>query len=458
MGVVYGGGLRLTTVVVPLWRCAGRPGGESRTTSATSLTSIPSLGINAPRRSVTQTYSRWDQAPLCCSNHGGPDYAWKQGSKEDRTLSDRKARKVAEALTGVSIAEIWPQQQELTRLDERTRPPSYLVKIALEEYLGIRLPRPYEKSAWAIPLSYEGTEFEISDWKRSTWSIFGHKGASTAASELAKKLSAAAKIIDSHLRKVCRRLLDQGEFSLNNQFHRYRALFEMFRAEFQSRLQRPPLPPKPSEGAGLADLGKQIEHGFALLTDNSLRRQGNLLAATVFFFSLSEVIFDACFALGDRRGMNYREFRALDWSERFRLFLPLVAEEERKVYERLRLLRRAYRNTPVHASPIFAFNVRGVGLVPATFEELDDPNLKSLYFTEAEDAESILRSFSLALELFENHPATRFGFAYAESGLAIHIADELLKPFKARMSSLELFKEFLLESVEYADAVENMDV
>jgi hypothetical protein len=374
-------------------------------------------------------------------------------------LSDKRARKMAAALTGVEIAESWPDLEDPKRtgLLDRTRPPSYLVRATFEQVFGVRLPSPHEKSAWGVPILYKGEEFELSDWKRTIWKISGHASGIEIAKELEKKISSAAKILDGHIREVCRGLLDKDQLSLDNQFHRYRALFDMFRIECEARLQRPLLPQGP-KNPGVADLCKHLESSFAVLTENSLRLRGNLLAAAIFFFSLSEIIFDACFALGDRKGLSFRAFRKLEWSERFRFVLPSSDEEVRRLYNRLVEIRRVYRNAPVHADPVFAFDVKGVGLIPQAFDVLDNPNIKSLYFSEVGEVEPILACFNDAMQLFERHSLTRFGFAYAESGLAIHIAQDKLERHRSQMTSIGTFRSFLCRLVEYADAVANMEV
>ncbi|MEM9596020.1 MAG: hypothetical protein AAGD06_17245 [Acidobacteriota bacterium] len=368
-------------------------------------------------------------------------------------MSEKELERMTKAFTGVSLADTWPELGSSTRLVDKNRPPSYLVKAALEKVFKHRLPRGHEKAAWAAPLTYKGVTFEVCDWKRSRWNIFGQPGFTEAAEELAQKISAASAILDHHLKQHCRGLLKQEKFSLDNQYHRCRALFEYFRAQCLARLADPENndQPKASDPEALtASLNSWFQ--------NSMELNGYLLATSIFFFSLTEVIFDACFALGDRDGRTYREFRSQAWEERFKQLLPPREHEIQTTHNGLLELRRLYRNTPVHASPLYCFDVPGVGLIPATASALDNPNNQPLFAMDESNAASLLGTLVSALDLFESHPYTEFGFAYAESGLTIHLKEEQLTKHRENMNSIDTYRSFLQDSLEYLDALTNMEI
>lgn len=371
-------------------------------------------------------------------------------------MSEKKDRRMAEALTGVRLAEQWPNFQKLTKLLEQRRPPSYLVRAALERVFGHRFRSMHDKSAWSVAFTYKDEVFELSDWKNSTWNIYGHKTGGVVAAELERKVSAAAKILDGHLKDVCSDLRKKGDLSLDNQFHRYHALFDMFRHECEKQLGFRPEPARQKTRRHPSGVVEVIESTMAALMDSSFKAQGNLLAAVIFFFSLSEVIFDACFALSDRQGVDYKAFRDLSWEERFKSILRLTSTWEKKVYERLLPIRRFYRNIPVHADPVYAFFIKGIGLIPATFDHLSNPNLIPLGLSNNEEAKVVLGDLEEALEFFRDHPLTRYGFAYAESGLVIHLSPERLKRHREHMTSIEGFREYLEGVVERADAAADL--
>jgi len=52
----------------------------------------------------------------------------------------------------------------------------------------------------------------------------------------------------------------------------------------------------------------------------------------ILFFGLMEILFDVCFALGDRKGKGYTEFRTMDWKERFRFVMDVARSPAREIY------------------------------------------------------------------------------------------------------------------------------
>lgn len=362
-----------------------------------------------------------------------------------------------EALTGVQLLERWLNPEATSQLQTATRPPTYLVRAALELVFGYRLPRRHEKSAWGVAVSYEGEDFEIVDWKRYEWSISGRSGTEEIATQLLKKLAAAARVLDGYLKKECRALVEAEEFSLDNQFPRYHALFSMFREECLSWMAKE-ISQTVSRRPLLNGLVEIIDSSFQELGTQASRAHGNLLAATVFFFSLTEVILDYCFALGDRKEKTFREFRSLDWAERFKLVVPMEESDAQALYQSLLKIRRHYRNESVHASPLYGFAIEGVGLIPATFDDLDRPSLVNPWFADNQDARGVLEILGRAMSHLETSEATRFGFAFAQTGLAIHIAEQRLVQHREAMTSMESFRVFLDALIEHQDAVANMYV
>jgi len=360
------------------------------------------------------------------------------------------------ALTGVKLLERWLDPEATSLLDQMTRPPPYLLRAAIELVFGYRLPRRHEKSAWGVAVSYEGEEFEVVDWKRYQWSISGRAGTEEIAAQLLKKLTAAAHVLDRHLKEECRALVRAEEFSLDNQFHRHYALFSMFRKECLSwmakEINRTELRLPLADG-----VVEILESSFEELGTQASRVHGNLLAATIFF-SLTEVIFDACFALSDRGGKTFHEFRSLDWAERFKWVVPLEESDALVLYEALVKIRKSYRNESVHASPVYGFAIKGVGLIPATFDDFDRPSLVNPWFADNQEAPDVLEVFDNTLDYLEGSESTRFGFAYAQTGLAIHIAEHRLERYREKMTSIESFRALLDELIERQDAMANMDM
>lgn len=129
-----------------------------------------------------------------------------------------------------------------------------------------------------------------------------------------------------------------------------------------------------------------------------------------------------------------------------------------ELFQSLLEIRKRYRNESVHSSPLYLFAIKGVGLIPATDADLDKPSLVSPWCAKAEDARDVLEILDRTMRHLETSEATRFGFAFAKTGLAIPIAEQRLARHREAMTSMESFRLFLDRLVEHADAVANMDV
>ncbi|MGE5681252.1 MAG: hypothetical protein ACM34K_10285, partial [Bacillota bacterium] len=180
-------------------------------------------------------------------------------------------------------------------------------------------------------------------------------------------------------------------------------------------------------------------------------------ATAVFFFSLTETIFDSIFSLCDRKGIKYAEFRKMDWEKRFRSLIPLD-DDIKFFYNELIFTRKFYRNIPVHSSPEYFFHYEGFGLIPSNFEALFDPHMIPTLGFSADEAERIINCFDDFLDLLSKHPSTIYGYIYAKYDLPIFISKEPIEELKKYMSSIEEFEEELENRARYQDAVDNMEV
>ncbi len=169
-----------------------------------------------------------------------------------------------------------------------------------------------------------------------------------------------------------------------------------------------------------------------------------IISTAIFFFSLTEIIFDAYFSISDRKNLSFIDFRKLDWSKRFKfIFETPFNKNIEKIYQHLIKIRKYYRNIPVHASPEFllSIDIDNIGLIPISFEELDAPRLSYGFKFDIEDAKGILTTFDETIALLRNSKATWFAYTYAESELTFHINDELSEELRDHMKTLKSFKK-----------------
>jgi hypothetical protein len=316
------------------------------------------------------------------------------------------------------------------------------------------LPRGGDKSDWELCVTYDNLKWIISDWKRYAWHIFGPPGCTEKAGKLENKLRAAAKILDYEISKLSIIEFKNENISLHNQFHRTEGLFSYFLGNAKSSLSFKPMIVNEGDDS-TGQLTKFLNSHF----DRSRNIEYNMISSVIFFFSLTEVIFDCCFSLGDRKSLSFIEFRRLEWSERFKFFVPLDNNSFlNELYVKLMLTRTFYRNIPVHSSPTFFFNMEGFGLIPSSYERLNDPLLSHRSLFDENEQRSTIDVMESAIKLLKEHKNTKYGHIYAESGLPIHISIKAVHELKKHMVTVEHFMEELHRRNELQDRIDNMEI
>ena len=93
--------------------------------------------------------------------------------------------------------------------------------------------------------------------------------------------------------------------------------------------------------------------------------EASAAGAVVLFFGTLELVFDACFAFGNRSGLTYQQFRSKDWRERFRLSINVDVSPAKEIYQELLLVQQRYRNVFSHALPLFMVFHQKSGWIPS---------------------------------------------------------------------------------------------
>lgn len=361
-------------------------------------------------------------------------------------------KKVSGALYEISISDKWPDDYNaLTKYKRSTDPPAYMIKMVLMYLAEGKLPRGGDKSEWEIPLLFKKKTWLICDWKRYAWNIYGPEDSQVEAGELESKLQATAKILDLCIQKSAKKEFAKGNISLHNQFYQTEMLYTSFCSKAKELLE--------SKDPELKSTGrnKQLENYINIRLNKSKEIEYHILATTIFFYSHVEVILDACFSLGKRFGINFKEFRNLGWAERFKLYIrPDESNEINILFSQLLEIRKFYRNIPVHAGPTFFFHLNGFGLIPSSYERLLDPHMSYKLLVDKEEPRKIINTFEETINLFKSHSNTQYAYLYAQSGLPIHIEEGAINELKKHMDSLINFEEELHRRNEYQDALDNM--
>jgi hypothetical protein len=80
-----------------------------------------------------------------------------------------------------------------------------------------------------------------------------------------------------------------------------------------------------------------------------------------------------------------------------------------------------------------------------------------LWGIDKREASRIFGTFDSFIELFRSHEKTKFAYAYAETGLPLHIREDWAQNLRDHMVSTEDFQEELNRLLEIQDRLMNME-
>jgi hypothetical protein len=333
-------------------------------------------------------------------------------------------------------------------------PPSYMARLALSVVGGFPIFAGAEKREWITQLVYRDMHFELKDWKRATWDIYGE--AKTAESqvagrELKKKIQCVASLMDGKLSEELRQDIAGGRFFLNNPYPKIRHAYKWFRKKSCASVSSSQQKPTGQRG------GRLLVRRLIVPTEN---RALYGYAMVGFYYSLLESLFNVFYALGDRSfdetypelppGERFYQYRRESWAERFKAVLPIGQSSELdRLYEQLRRLKMDLRDELFHGfdgDENLLVPLQGVGLVPISYKSLT----RSVHFSSVSgDAQLI----GQALDVFDkfdawlySNPPWAFYVEYAESGFEIPFSGRRLDEVRAVIEEgAEAVDEWLAE-------------
>jgi hypothetical protein len=359
--------------------------------------------------------------------------------------------KINDAFYGISLSKNkWPSHED-SKLVRESSPPGYLVKTVLMIALKTKLHSGGDKSEWAIPIFFKDVLFLIEDYKRDIWNIFGPLIKKDIAEQLRNKIISACKILNKEISQASKNEYNKDNFVLKNSYKKASYLYQYFSEILETALD------KEKEKFNTKDFPNGFVNKLNYTHSYNQIIESLLIATTVFFFSFTEVIFDSCFSLGDRKGIDYKSFRKLTWEERFKFLIP-INENLKNVYHKLVFLRKYYRNIPIHSSPEYFYKFDGIGFIPSDFNNLSNPNnLWPIQF-DVKEANNALVLFEQFDKYLRNAEITKYGYRYASSGLPILIKKTEAEKLKLSMTSIEEFEIEIQARIDYQCAYENMEI
>jgi len=167
--------------------------------------------------------------------------------------------------------------------------------------------------------------------------------------------------------------------------------------------------------------------------------EASAAGAVVLFFGTLELVFDACFAFGNRSGLSYQQFRGKDWKERFKLSINVDASPAKEIYKELLLVQQRYRNVFSHALPLFMVFHQESGWIPSNMTQVTELNSNPLFGFKETDLGTMFALFDRACKLFQDDPNTWAAMMYVRTPLPIPLAPTVVASLLEHASSRDEF-------------------
>jgi hypothetical protein len=354
----------------------------------------------------------------------------------------------------------WSKFRDERRLVDRCiKPSSYLVGLALGHHFGHALRRT-DKMVWTTTIVFSHGVYELNDWKRSSWEMYGPR--TEQATVLIQKISAAATILGGALQDENKRRIAEGDFALSHQSSRLLSYYLIQRAEAERLVN---LKPGNEELVKVAEHvtegGSKIEQflnvGMNKYLSDWRRTDSAAVAAVILFFGFLEIIFDAFFVFGDRRGLTYRQFRNLDWRERFKFVVDVTKSPAKEAYEEMVSVQKRHRHVVSHGAPLFVVQHSGLGFISADPLDAESPQMNPLFAFDADEVSATFATFDRTLTAFETHPTLWFAYKYVQKPLLLYLDDTRVQEIVRHSGSAEEFDAEIDRRLELLDAFINMD-
>ena len=370
--------------------------------------------------------------------------------------------KLLQALTGIEQTSAttlsFPSRPPVTR--GLSDPPSYIVQLLLCGVAGLKWTKG-DKSAWEVNVTFRGIEYHLSDWKRSTWSIYAYEDNNevrNTAVKLQHKIASAGHLLNKALQPRFQKQVDDSDFFLKNSYPLVRRPYEYFRQVLEEQLAKleelihSPLPEEPSvinqnPNQGLITPMPALTSHLNKIIKAKMNVSHTASAMLVFFFSYTELLLDALFAFETNKEMSYFDFRKKSWADRFNKMLPNSTDKTlHSIYDRLLENKRTMRDVILHGfgSELALLVPYGnLGLVPVSYTNLVDGLMFSWNPIEESDAYDMLKTLQDFDDWVAGNDRIWYVHKYTEHCFEIPFNSREVERIKNWMVSREYFLQAL---------------
>lgn len=334
----------------------------------------------------------------------------------------------------------------------QTLPPYYMIYFLLVELLGFRDLGRFEKISWSIPIDYNGEAFLIEHRKFGV-GIFARNASVQAkeANEIAALIRKGVKCAKPFFEKMAQEAAQKSELNVVNNarelFERFNFLLDEYRKlnnEAENRKDEV-IKTQLSENSWMTECPYY-----------QIKRKADWLAISVVeaFFSWTEHVFIHIGILNGniRTGVDVSNLASAEWSDKFKIALPLSDKSNKFFYDDLLLIRKQIRNFIAHGAfgkegEAFHFHSR-TGAVPIVMEDKRRKQNFSISDELAfnnDAAIELIEKFITHLWSKDREPAYLYIQEYGLPLILTMVADG---QYKAAMQSVKAMKE-LAEYLSY---------
>lgn len=349
-------------------------------------------------------------------------------------------------------------------------PPPFMVYLILVRCLGCTvIERPREKMAWITYFSFQDTPISAAQLKSGLQLEVKGKQNSQLLKEFIELLKKSLPAANVAFQDLVEASFADGEISIENKSYLFKERYLFLRKQAELRFKRT----FSHEEKGVVD--KQSESSIRLLEDfvatynfsNNVCREGFFLASACLdaYFSALEhyLILLLPFTNFDPRQENILKFVRGSWEKTFQRIFgePPVHESERTVLEKLRQIKRKWRNTLAHGGfdyegQTFLVQVPGLGSIPASLAK-DESRFR---FSNLPITHSDFQKICIILDECDSllrNGRFKLAFQYIDAGLNLYLDEKSRREFNEALSCEEEMENFIEHQSYLEDMHTNMD-
>ena len=378
-------------------------------------------------------------------------------------------REEAAAKVRTCLQHLRPSEHQIEYLAEcqLLRPtdiPSGIARFVLCEILDLDCTwQPQEKVRWRVTALYKDIPVVIEDRKLGFALALPKNAPLKDAKELHKRLRGSTHIVTEHLRTLSRVRLEDGRFTLSNEFGGHDARYRYFRERARESYASPP--PEPVRGSDPDGM-------FTWIRCNPLKPMWegghDTIAMVNEYFSRLEhllILVLPSVPTFDPAGGRLRALMRSGWKKKYRAVFDLVQDASAKrFFDRLYDLKEALRNPMAHGGFLKDgasawFHYEGIGALSL--------NLGRHHFArrmiDTPQYDTICGLFDELERFLDEHVYVGCGMSAVRAGMDVAFDPDSLRLYREHVQravasrNRAVFKQFVDDSIRQADAYANYE-